>query len=240
MFDELQSRILRRFVPPTSRGVSNDEPSRLRFAFDDTIIDRLRGKIVADFGCGYGAECDELASIAARVIGVDTNARVLEAARVRNARHANVTFTDVLREPVDAIISIDAFEHFGDPAAILGIMSGSLAPGGIIATGFGPTWLHPMGGHLFSVFPWSHLIFSEKALCRWRAQHRDDGAQRFGDVEGGLNQMTIRRFERLCAASGLKLEHFELVPIRKTGWAHTAMTREYLTALVRAVMVKEA
>jgi hypothetical protein len=68
---------------------------------------------------------------------------------------------------------------------------------------FGPTWHHPYGGHLFSVFPWAHLIFSEKALTRWRSDLRDDGATRFGEVAGGLNQMTIRRFEELVADSRL-------------------------------------
>jgi hypothetical protein len=57
-----------------------------------------------------------------------------------------------------------------------------------------------LGGHLFSVFPWAHLIFSEQALIRWRSDFKSDGATRFSEVAGGLNQMTIRRFERLIAA----------------------------------------
>ncbi len=48
-------------------------------------------------------------------------------------------------------------------------MNTLLQPAGEVLVSFGPTWYHPLGGHLFSVFPWAHLIFSEKALIRWRS-----------------------------------------------------------------------
>jgi len=83
---------------------------------------------------------------------------------------------------VDAIISLDGFEHFDDPGAVLQTMHDLLKPGGTVYASFGPTWYHPLGGHLFSVFPWAHLIFSEKALLRWRSDLRSDGATRFGEV----------------------------------------------------------
>ena len=71
----------------------------------------------------------------------------------------------------------------------------SARTGGCIFVSFGPTWYHPLGGHLFSVFPWVHILLTEDALIRWRAQFKTDGARKFGEVEDGLNQMTIRRFE---------------------------------------------
>ncbi len=39
-------------------------------------------------------------------------------------------------------------------------------PHGAVYASFGPTWYHPLGGHLFSVFPWAHPIFSEKEPIR--------------------------------------------------------------------------
>ena len=66
---------------------------------------------------------------------------------------------------IDAIVSIDAFEHFSNPASALKTMHAMLNPGGRVYVSFGPTWYHPLGGHLFSVFPWAHLLFSETALC---------------------------------------------------------------------------
>ena len=53
---------------------------------------------------------------------------------------------------------------------------------------FGPTWYHPLGGHIFSVFPWAHFVFSEQAFMRWFWDLTHDNHRTFGDV--GLNHMT--------------------------------------------------
>jgi SAM-dependent methyltransferase len=200
------------------------------------VWSEVRGKVVIDFGCGAGAEAIELAQHGSRhVYGVDISERLLAVAK-KQAEHCacrNVTFCASPSEPADVIISIDAFEHFADPGTVLRIMAGMLKPTGHILASFGPPWYHPRGGHLFSVFPWAHLIFSESALCRWRAHIRNDGAKRFREVEGGLNQMTIRRFENLIANSSLKIDAFDAVPIRATRLLHNYATREFLTAVVR-------
>ena len=39
-----------------------------------------------------------------------------------------------------------------------------------------------------------------------RNRFRDDGAVRYEDVEGGLNRMTVARFERLVRESGLHVD----------------------------------
>jgi hypothetical protein len=111
-----------------------------------------------------------------------------------------------------------------------------LKPGGRLLAAFGPTWYHPLGGHMFSFRPWAHLLFSERALCAWRSHFRDDGARRFSEVAGGLNRMTIRRFERIAARSRFLVERIECVPIRKTRLLHNRLTREFLTAIVRATL----
>jgi len=137
---------------------------------------------------------------------------------------------------VDVILSIDSFEHFDDPAGVLATMYDLLRPGGRLVASFGPTWYHPYGGHLFSVFPWAHLIFSEPALIRWRNDIRSDGATRFREVEGGLNQMTIGRFERLIAATPFQVIRLEPVPIRRLRPVHSRLSREFTTAIVRCVL----
>jgi hypothetical protein len=83
------------------------------------------------------------------------------------------------------------------------------------------------------VFPWAHLIFTEKALIRWRSRLKPGGATRFSEVEGGLNQMTIRRFRQLVARSPLRFETFEAVPIRRVRALANPLTREFVTASVR-------
>ena len=126
---------------------------------------------------------------------------------------------------------------FDDPAAILRIMRRLLKDDGCVIAAFGPTWYHPLGGHLFSVFPWAHLLFTEKSLIRWRSDFKTDGATRFGEAEGGLNQMTISRFEAVVAKSDFKFAEFELVPIRKLRPVANRLTREFTTAIVRCKLV---
>ena len=194
-----------------------------------------------DFGCGDGAEAVEMATLGADVIGLDIREPMLALARSR-AETAHVShcceFTLRCARKADIVVSIDSFEHFEDPAAILQSMFDLLKPGGVLAASFGPTWYHPLGGHIFSVFPWAHLIFSENALMRWRSGIRGDGARRFHEVEGGLNQMTIRRFEQLARASPFTLERIEPIPIRRLHRLHGRWSREWTSALVRARLRK--
>jgi SAM-dependent methyltransferase len=241
---EAQYRALKRIAPGEPTHMSGEAYkgcSKLEVLLGKALLDRLRGKVVLDFGCGSGECAVDLAMRGvAKVIGVDIRPAALAEAR-ELARDSDCAvrceFTTLAGEPVDAVVSIDAFEHFKDPAAMLSEMDRLLKPGGMVAVSFGPTWYHPLGGHLFSVLPWAHLIFSEAALIRWRTDLRSDGATRFSEVEGGLNQMTIRRFEALVAASPFRAELLELVPIRKLRWLHNRITREFTTAVVRCLLV---
>lgn len=244
LFDRLQYRLLRVIAPgePTHMsGSAYAGRSKLEVLLGQEILESVRDRDVIDFGCGEGAESVELAQRGARVLGIDNRESVLEVARSR-ARQAGVEhrcqFATKADEPVDIVVSIDSFEHFADPAAILHIMHALLRPGGSVVASFGPTWFHPYGGHLFSVFPWAHLLFTERALLQWRSHIRSDGARTFSEVEGGLNQMTIRRFERLVSASPFSTGQLELVPIRKLRRLHNALTREFTTAVVRARLRK--
>jgi SAM-dependent methyltransferase len=233
-------RVMAPSEPGRMSGQAYAERSKIETLFGCTIWQEIQGKVVIDFGCGAGREAIELAQKGARwVYGVDLSSKWLqigrEAAAAANCQ--NITFCEMAPASADIVISIDAFEHFAEPVSILNTMAGLLRSNGRGIVAFGPTWYHPLGGHLFSVFPWAHLIFGESALCRWRAHIRADGAQRFGDVEGGLNQMTIRRFERLVDCSPFTLEHFEAVPIRHFKLLHNRLTREFLTSVVRCHLV---
>jgi SAM-dependent methyltransferase len=245
MLTNVQYQILKRISPGSPdccSGSAYEGRSKLEVLLGRELLGRISGKVVADFGCGEGAEAIEMAQRGARkVIGIDIRDDILQTARAR-ALAAGVQdrcqFTSSANEPVEIMISIDAFEHFAEPAAILRAMYSLLQPEGEVLISFGPTWYHPLGGHLFSVFPWAHLLFSEKALIRWRSDFKTDGATRFSEVAGGLNQMTIRRFEELIARSGFQQAELGLVPIRKLRILHNRMTREFTTAIVRCRAVK--
>ncbi len=245
MLTNLQYGILVRYFSRSTQRWNEsvyEGKSKLGILFGDKFLGSVAGKTVIDFGCGEGLEVIDIAKRGARrVIGVDSREDILQTARA-NAAAAGVggscLFATSTSEVADVVISVDAFEHFDRPAEILGIMNNLLRPGGEVLVSFGPTWYHPLGGHLFSVFPWAHLLFSEKALLRWRSTFKTDGATRFSEVEGGLNQMTIRRFERLVEGSPFSLATLDLVPIRRLVPLHNRLTREFTTAIVRCRLLK--
>ena len=135
------------------------------------------------------------------------------------------------------IVSIDAFEHFQDPMAILQVMRGLVKSDGRVVAAFGPTWYHPLGGHTLSVFPWAHFVFTEKALLRWRNSFGSKAIQRRRFSDEGLNQMTIGRFERLIESSPFQFAELNLIPIRKLRSLSNRFTREVTTSVVRCTLI---
>lgn len=246
MWIEAQYMLLKKICPGEPSGMDGSAyagKSKMRVLLGDSFVDQTRGKRVLDFGCGDGQETLELGRTgASHVIGLDLRENVLAKAR-EAARKAHLDriceFVTYTNEKVDFVVSLDAFEHLDDPAAILAIMYDLLVPGGSVLISFGPTWYHPLGGHLFSVFPWAHLIFSEKAMLRWREDIRDDRPTRFSEIEGGLNQMTIGRFKRIVQESQFEMADFQLQPIRPLKRFHNRLTREFTTSLVRCRLVKK-
>jgi SAM-dependent methyltransferase len=233
--------ITRNGVPNHLDGSAYRNSSKLEVLLGARFWEEIEGKVVVDFGCGRGADSVEMAQRGARkVIGVDIQERFLAAARER-ATEAGVddrcSFVTATDERADVIVAVDSFEHFADPAAILNIMYRLVKADGCLIACFGPTWYHPYGGHLFSIFPWSHLIFTETALIRWRADITSDGATRFSEVEGGLNRMSIRCFERIVSDSPFDFASFEAVPIRRMRFMSNRLTREFTTAVVRCKLI---
>ena len=238
-------RILRYLSPGTTGNHDNsayDGRSKLEVLFGPQIWDELRGKVVIDYGCECGTESTEMAQRGAvRVIGIDVREPPLADARAAAAKAGvsdRCVFTTNTDEKADVIVSLDAFEHFVDVAAELRNMRRLLNKGGYILTCFGPTWYHPLGGHGFAIFPWAHLVFTEKAILRWyREFANDDGATQFSKIRGGLNQMTIRRFEKTVAQSEFRFASFQAVPIRRLRRFANRFTREFTTAVVKARLV---
>jgi SAM-dependent methyltransferase len=230
-------------------AVSYSGLSKLEILFGPNVWSEVQDKVVIDYGCGHGNELVEIAQHGAqRVIGIDTREKSIRLAK-ENATKAGLShlceFTGVGQKqqsaqdipPADVIFSLDAFEHYDNPGEILNQMRKLLKPDGRVLICFGPPWLHPYGGHLFSIFPWSHILFTENAQIRWRSDFKSDGAKRFHEVDGGLNQMTIRQFKKLVEQSEFKMEHFEAVPIRNLRYISNPLTQEFTTSVVRCTLV---
>ncbi|HEX8492573.1 MAG TPA: class I SAM-dependent methyltransferase [Pyrinomonadaceae bacterium] len=228
-----------------SEYVADQSTSRIEELLGAQIWNELKDKVVLDYGCESGLDAIEIARHGARkVIGVDTNEHAVGMATKRAEREGvgdRCVFTTRAGEDfdgsVDVIVSIDAFEHFADPAGVLRVMRRLLKPEGYVITTFGPIWYHPLGGHAFSIFPWAHLVFTEKALLRWHRDWSKQDATRFGEIRGGLNQMTIKRFLRTINESEFQFESFETVPIRRLRLFANRLTREFTTALIKCKLV---
>jgi SAM-dependent methyltransferase len=221
----------------------------------------LRGRSVLDFGCGGGSTCVWAAQHGARkVVGADIQSLALPR---RKLEREYPELTDVIEfrevvehadfgdEKFDVVLSKNTFEHVGDPGAYVAAMRSAVAPGGQVVIGFSPLWKSPWGGHIgfMTLFPWAHLLFPEDVIMAERKRFRpDEDAKRFEEIVGGLNRMTLARFEQVMSDSGLKRRYMEVNAGRQARsrarvWALRAMKilgripglREYFAFSVHSV-----
>ena len=115
---------------------------------------------------------------------------------------------------------------------------------------------HPFGAHLQDLIgiPWVWSLFSEdtlvkgyKELCatvpdgderiEFRISKNAEGREYFSYI----NRMTIKWFNRLKDASGLKTVYYREVPLRKflTPLAKLPLTKEHFIKMVVCVLEKE-
>lgn len=148
------------------------------------------------------------------VLGIDSNPIALERARAlsRRLRVTNkVEFTEMAdghEAKYDLVISQNAMEHFANPVGIINQMQKLVDGKGKIFITFGPLWYSPYGAHMNFVtkVPWVNILFSEKTVLNVRARFRTNGATKYEEVTGGLNKMTVAKFEWIIAKSGMNVE----------------------------------
>jgi SAM-dependent methyltransferase len=116
---------------------------RRQFAWRDwprvlEALPPLRGRTVLDLGCGVGDLAAELVGRGARVIGVDLNEGLLEAARGRGLANTEFRKAD-LRKPLELDGEVDGLwcaftaAYFPDLPAALSRWAKHLRPGGWVA-----------------------------------------------------------------------------------------------------------
>lgn len=181
----------------------------------------LKGKILLDVGCGSGNKSIFYAKKANRVIGIDTNQKLVkDASRFAEslglADKAQFLVGDASSLPFskntfDLIISNDAMEHLSEPFNFLNECSRVVKNKGFICINFGPPWLSPFAGHIGKEFPWTHLLFSEKVVKnmlikqgKWSLQDREK------PLYSNVNKITIRKFKKMLRKADLKIRLFRL------------------------------
>ena len=192
--------------------------STLIAAFPD-FINSIKGKTVLDFGCGDGYQSVALIRNGARyALGVDIRTDMRNNAS-KLARDNNVIqqaeFADRVesrfRGFFDIVISQNSMEHFRNPLEIVNIMKSALKEGGALYIMFGGSWYAPYGAHaeFFTKVPWVNILFDEKTVMNVRSLFRTDGAMRYEDVEGGLNKMSIAKFEHIISQSNMAVRYLK-------------------------------
>lgn len=194
----------------------------------DGFDELVRGRTVLDYGCGPGfqAVAMRVKCQASSVFGLDAVDDWIPICQER-AKLAGcgqeVTFgTQIppqLEGKFDVVLSLSAFEHYSDPKGELQRMRRQLRPCGSILLAFAEPWYSHSGSHfnnytkmplLKGPVPWLNLFFSDKAMLTLRTRFRKDRPQRIEDISGGLNRMTVARFEQIIADSGMKVERLRL------------------------------
>ena len=206
--------------------------------------ERIQGKTVLDYGCGPGWQAVAMRRAGARQVhGIDINDDWLSHGRDLAARAGvdGVTFAKTTgAEKYDIVISLGAMEHFGDPGKELARMCSFTGQELLIS--FAEPWYSPYGTHLGGTtkLPWLNLWFSERTLLNVRNLYPDgsDGAKRFEDVRGGMNKMTVRRFEKLIHdAPGMRVEHLTLHSVKRVPLVtRIPVLRELMTGALTCIL----
>ena len=249
----MPERILLKFCKPLDAPdypggtVRTNLDNSLSFLLKTTpgFIDMVRGKAVLDFGCGLGNQAAKLAlDYDCFVTGLDLPRPYLQSHWSRFASIPNLRLTTELltSEQFDVVYSCSSFEHFPDPEHILRLMGERVKPDGRIVITFAEPWYSNNGSHMggFCRLPWVNLLFAERTIMSVRSLYRTDGAQRFIEIEGGLNQMSVAKFERIMRSSGMRIESLRLWPTKGlplvTG---VPVLRELLTSACSCVLQKD-
>jgi ubiquinone/menaquinone biosynthesis C-methylase UbiE len=207
----------------------------------------IADKHVLDIGCSEGIETFALCKLGARsAYGIDIripqpqHKLTLEVYENYDTQFsimdaAHMSFPDA---KFDVAVTCGSFEHFNDPFLVLRECRRVVKPGGLILLTSG-VWAHPWGAHMnfFTRVPWVQYLFSERTIMDVRKRFRNDGANRFHEVEGGLNKIGIRAFHDMIEALDLKIDYLKLQPVKNL----TALTRipyinELFTNLIIAIL----
>lgn len=177
---------------------------------------------VLEIGCGEAGVLQAFLDRGAECVGVDLNAKRLDAGRELLAgaiaeRRVQLLLGNIHDSEVqaqlgsfDLIVLKDVIEHIDDQPGLLQRLRTYLRPNGCIFFGF-PPWLMPFGGHqqvcrskLLSRAPYIHLLptplYHRLLVSLGENQTRINALMR--NKRTGIN---VERFERIVAETGYRI-----------------------------------
>jgi hypothetical protein len=172
-------------------------------------------------GCGHGGPAVYLVlNGSSRVVGVDVDAeRITFARHLLKSKYSNQSLpgefclpSEVPNEQFDIVMSKDSFQHYENPEEFIFKMKQFMKPrSSKLVIGLSQLWKSHRGGHIYFMtpLPWAHLLFPEEVIMRERRRFRpEEQAMRFSEILGGLNKMTLARFQFIINSTGLNVEYF--------------------------------
>ena len=180
---------------------------------------RLAGASILDVGCGEGGGLCALHDRGGVCTGFDIDAgRIQTALALRGERAITFAHGNLYDGTVpfsgtrfDLVTLHDVFEHLDHKPAMIERLKGYLKPGGKILITF-PPYYSAYGGHQqhfrtwFARLPFFHLVPFAGSLI---IPHLTGEAPHMVEEVGKLRRlrMGMRKFERIAAAGGLRVEH---------------------------------
>jgi len=137
---ELQkfSELAHRWWDPTSEFKPLHEINPLRLGWIDGKAE-LAGKTVLDVGCGGGILAESMASVGAKVTGIDLSEKALSVARLHlfeSGHHVDYrlvsaeSFAEEMPGHFDVVTCMEMLEHVPDPASTIAACARLVKPGG--------------------------------------------------------------------------------------------------------------
>jgi SAM-dependent methyltransferase len=232
---------------PNSGDDTHQDPLKLLKSMFPGFLEQIRDKSVVDFGCGLGNQTFALAeNNAHHIVGIEKITKHVDKARIRakELQAANVQFyesADFLEKGTyDVVISQNSMEHFEDPEQIIDLFYQLVGKDGKVFITFGPPWFSPYGAHtnFFCRFPWIHLIFKEKTVFQVRMKFTDDMATSYETVRGGLNRMSLKKFEGIIRSSDFNVVYESYIYVLGlTFMRRVPLLRELLLYHINMILV---
>ncbi len=185
----------------------------------------FKGKIVVDYGCGYGYDSlFVLKAGAQHVYCLDVELNRLEDSERLHKTHGfqNATYIDnsdidslptkIGEKSVDILFSRNVMEHVPKPKNALKAMYGVLKPGGVAYIGTAPLYKSPFGPHFSGKckVPWVHLMFSEETILSVFKElyHLPESVEHFQDIPGsGVNKMSYYQYRDMFHSFDWDIDH---------------------------------
>ncbi|HLX27879.1 MAG TPA: class I SAM-dependent methyltransferase [Casimicrobiaceae bacterium] len=182
------------------------------------FLSGLAGRVycadVIDYSSLYGGEFLKLLAEKHRRHGVEFH---LDRVAFHQTDATNLFYRDAL---FDAVVSINSFEHIGNPGKALDEMIRVTRPGGCIYVSTDPIWTADTGSHFFHRVrePWAHLLCgNDEFMARMRADGASESEAR--EYETAMNRWREKDYRAIVDAATAR---GSVTVLHHDGWSGVA------------------